>query len=249
MPKKENLLYKRFGRLTVIGPAPSKNKKTYWACQCDCGNICVMRADQLKNGKTKSCGCLNKEQQHTLGKNNIQDITNQKFGKLTAKVRLQTRKNASLGYDWLCECECGKQVIVPITYLKNNNTISCGCAKESTGEKLLEKLFQKENIIYEKQKTFSDLLSKKNRLLKFDFYLPQFNCVIEFDGPQHYTNTNYTTIDLIENDQRKNQWSLSHLKLYRIPYTQLNLIPKWNINNVLSQKFLVSKINHYENKQ
>lgn len=45
MPKKENLLYKKFGRLTVISPAPSKNKKTYWACQCECGNICIIRAD------------------------------------------------------------------------------------------------------------------------------------------------------------------------------------------------------------
>lgn len=246
--KKENLMYQRFNRLLVIAPAPSRNKKTYWQCKCDCGNICIARADQLKNGKTQSCGCLNKEHQQILGKYNIQDITNQKFGKLTAKQRLSSRQNSILGYDWLCQCECGKQVIVPITYLKNNNNISCGCAKESTGEKKLEQLFIKYNIVYEKQKTFSDLRSIKNKLLHFDFYLPAYNCVIEFDGPQHYTKTNYTTIDLLENDKIKNQWSLTHMPLYRIPYNYLSQLEQWNINHILNKQFLVKNIEHYQIK-
>jgi hypothetical protein len=28
----------RFGRLVAISKAPSRNGKTYWLCQCDCGN-------------------------------------------------------------------------------------------------------------------------------------------------------------------------------------------------------------------
>ena len=59
MPKKENLLNQKFNRLTVIEEAPSINKKTFWKCKCDCGNILNVRADALKSGKTKSCGCLN----------------------------------------------------------------------------------------------------------------------------------------------------------------------------------------------
>ena len=34
----KNLLNKRFGKLVVIEPAPSKSGKTYWKCKCDCGN-------------------------------------------------------------------------------------------------------------------------------------------------------------------------------------------------------------------
>ena len=115
LPKKENLLNQVFSRLQVIDSAPSKNGKTYWLCKCACGNTCIARADQLKSGRTKSCGCLNKEQQLSLGKHNIQDITNQKFGHLTAIKRLNSRQNAALGYDWLCQCDCGNSTIVSIT--------------------------------------------------------------------------------------------------------------------------------------
>lgn len=33
-------------------------RKAYWECKCDCGNLCVVAAENLKSGKTRSCGCL-----------------------------------------------------------------------------------------------------------------------------------------------------------------------------------------------
>lgn len=62
----ENLLGETFGRLTVIAPADKKilpcgNKVTMWLCKCACGTIKAIPAQNLKKGKTKSCGCLNSE--------------------------------------------------------------------------------------------------------------------------------------------------------------------------------------------
>ena len=51
----------RFGRLTVIQKAADRNGMYHWLCKCDCGiekEICIYH---LKNGNTKSCGCLHKE--------------------------------------------------------------------------------------------------------------------------------------------------------------------------------------------
>lgn len=45
MPIKQNLIGQKFHRLTVIDSAPSRNKKTYWKCICECGNIIEARAD------------------------------------------------------------------------------------------------------------------------------------------------------------------------------------------------------------
>lgn len=51
-----------FGRLTVVGRAAnSKNGKAMWFCNCTCGNSCIAYAGNLRNGQTKSCGCLHKE--------------------------------------------------------------------------------------------------------------------------------------------------------------------------------------------
>ena len=58
----DDLTGKKYGRLTVIGLQPTETRKTYWICQCDCGNIKVVRSDSLKSGAIKSCGCLKKEQ-------------------------------------------------------------------------------------------------------------------------------------------------------------------------------------------
>ena len=64
----ENLINKKFNFLTVISGPIIKNKKTYWHCKCDCGQEKDIRADLLKNGNTKSCGCYKK---NILIKNNI----------------------------------------------------------------------------------------------------------------------------------------------------------------------------------
>ena len=54
MPKITNYLGHRIGRLVVVEElSPGR-----WRCQCDCGNeICII-GGWLKDGHTKSCGCL-----------------------------------------------------------------------------------------------------------------------------------------------------------------------------------------------
>ena len=51
----------RFGRLIAIKPVGyfSENRKVVvWECLCDCGNMTQVQSSKLKNGHTKSCGCL-----------------------------------------------------------------------------------------------------------------------------------------------------------------------------------------------
>lgn len=57
-----DLTGQRFGRLTVIERSFSKPKgKTWFKCRCDCGNVVNVWSVYLRNGTTKSCGCLNRE--------------------------------------------------------------------------------------------------------------------------------------------------------------------------------------------
>ena len=59
--KKHNLTGQRFGRLLVVSPLPSRNRKTYWLCSCDCGNATSVETSHLVTGHTNSCGCLQRE--------------------------------------------------------------------------------------------------------------------------------------------------------------------------------------------
>lgn len=56
-----NLVGERFGRLTVVERADSKNCHVRWLCKCDCGKECIVHGTSLKSGNTTSCGCYKTE--------------------------------------------------------------------------------------------------------------------------------------------------------------------------------------------
>ena len=64
------------------------------------------------------------------------DISNQQFGRLTAKEIVGKDKR---GYLWRCECECGGEKIVPAAYLLNQHTRSCGCIVKEKKENSIKK--------------------------------------------------------------------------------------------------------------
>jgi hypothetical protein len=53
-----DLVGKRFGKLTVLSFDKIHQKKAYWRVVCDCGNFDSARSDRLTLGRKKSCGCL-----------------------------------------------------------------------------------------------------------------------------------------------------------------------------------------------
>lgn len=57
----------------------------------------------------------------------IQNITDETFGRLTAKEYMYTEKGKSS--TWMCVCVCGKEVPVELSSLRNGNTQSCGCLR------------------------------------------------------------------------------------------------------------------------
>ena len=48
----------RFGKLTAIKPLYNKDHSYYWLCKCDCGKEITVLGHSLRDGNTKSCGCL-----------------------------------------------------------------------------------------------------------------------------------------------------------------------------------------------
>ena len=58
---------RRYGRWTVLelyGIVDNLSwKDRLWLCRCDCGEERVVRGNALRQGRSKSCGCLNKEAQ------------------------------------------------------------------------------------------------------------------------------------------------------------------------------------------
>lgn len=214
-----------------------------WYCECDCGNSCLVASSNLLSGNTQSCGCLKEKSQFKSDINtpNRIDLTNQQFGKLTAIKPTDERTNGQ-SVIWLCKCECGNWHKASAASLKSGNVKSCGCLT-STGECLIQKILQDNGIQFEKQKIFKDFVFPKTKAYpKYDFYLPEYNRLIEFDGIQHFKPVEIfggqEYLELVqEHDKLKNEYALkNNISLIRIPYTVKNEI---TLDLILSDVFLV----------
>lgn len=58
---KIDMVGQKYGRLTVTDLVTSHDKHTRWKAICECGNVKEYKGILLRQGKTKSCGCLQRE--------------------------------------------------------------------------------------------------------------------------------------------------------------------------------------------
>lgn len=236
-----DLTGQKFGLLTVIKRVPNKNGGTArWLCQCDCGNFTEVDGTKLRRNETVSCGCLVSKRISLYNKEyKLQDLTGQKFGKLTV---LERSEDIGLQPAWKCKCECGNITIVTGGNLrKENGTKSCGCI-QSKGEEKIIKIFSQYNINFKTQVTFDDCLSSKNASLRFDFGVYNSNkllYLIEYNGRQHYEKVSFwnekdSFEERIERDKIKKEYCIkNNIPLIIIPYTIFNEL---NINDLLIEK-------------
>ena len=236
---KHDLTGQRFGRLVVLEDTHKRKfGSVVWKCLCDCGNTVEIMATNLVDGTTQSCGCLHSEmarQQMSI------DISNQRFGHLVA-IEPTVIDNV---LHWRCKCDCGNELVyVKAGDLRSGNTQSCGCIK-SRGEARIQSILESLNIFFKKEYTFKDLKGiDGKRCLRFDFYLPDYNCCIEYDGEQHYFSkhcgwNNDENLKIVQDrDKRKNQYCKNRgITLVRIPYWDYDKIDA----NYLIKKFIETK--------
>lgn len=62
----------RSGRLVAVCPTTRKaGHSIMWECLCDCGQRTIVRSDHVRGGRTKSCGCLQREMADSIGQRSL----------------------------------------------------------------------------------------------------------------------------------------------------------------------------------
>ena len=97
---------------------------------------------------------------------------------------------------------------------------------------------QKLQIYFVKEKIFENCRNPKtNKPLRFDFYLPDYNCCIEYDGEQHFKEWGLSNTTLEERqflDNFKNKYCKdNNIKIIRIPY--------WNYDKI-NEQYLLTRL-------
>jgi hypothetical protein len=117
-PKRRPLVAgEKSGRLTAIEPVTAYLRTT-WRYRCECGTIIERRADLVRSGQVKSCGCLRPEifRPYFVG---------EKHGRLTFIEPITLGENPK----WRFACACGATTIAQAANVRSGATASCGCLK------------------------------------------------------------------------------------------------------------------------
>ena len=240
--------------LEIVGRQPCGHKIGKFLCSFCKKNTFEANLYAVADGRSSQC-----KECHTKrlsGKNsvNFKDLTGHRFGKLVVAEYVGSK---FMGYDknkhkltrseWKCKCDCGRYIEKTCNELtKKDGSVSCGqCNLHSFGEYKIKTCLDELKIDYECQKGFSDLVNPKakhnNGKLRFDFYLPKYNCCIEYDGTSHFYHNEYgswNTPESVEDTQYrdglKNQYCESHnIALIRITYKELEQISSSYIKRLL----------------
>lgn len=137
--------------------------------------------------------------------------------------------------------DCGNDFLVTPNKLQQGQQCFCKC--ESHGEFRIRIFLESHNINFERYKKYDGLVGVGKKPLSYDFYLPDFNLLVEFQGKQHeapYDFGSDMTEEEIqerfkcqqEHDRRKRNYALdNNIELLEIWYWDLV-----NIENILSNK-------------
>lgn len=174
------------------------------------GHGCNICAQKLRDKKRK---LTDKE-----FKNKVRELTGDEYTFLepystNAHVELKVKHN-----------KCGTVYSVkPYNFLYNNRR--CPYCNTSSGELYIQSYLDKHKIKYETQKTFP--WCKDKHLLSYDFYIPEFNTLVEYQGAQHYGPIEFFGSDYYSTQKKHDaiKRSFAHkegMKLLEISYRKYN---------------------------
>lgn len=129
MPKLLDLTGHKYGMLSVIRKmVPNYHGRTAWMCECECGEFAIVTAKNMRNGSTKSCGCLHIAHAKTLSKINEKPIGYKRVNKQNGRVEIKTERGFVYEHVYLMELKLGRrlkkgEVSHHIDHNKQNNTI------------------------------------------------------------------------------------------------------------------------------
>ena len=235
---------KRGDKITLLTPEEEyKNEDSLISARCNvCGNEYKQCARNLMFSKYSCKKCASKEASKDIGV--CKPMTKEEFIKKSVLAHpgeeYDYSKVVYVNHDTPVNIYCPKH---KLSFWQKPRVHYAGsrcklCAKDiSKPELIIINWLNSNNIKFEYEHNFDDLRDKA--LLSYDFYLPEQNILIEYNGKQHYSQKafNKTWKDFLT--QKHHDWlkrryaEKNGYKLIIIPYWEFD-----NINNIMEQTII-----------
>ena len=238
LPRRQDLLYSKALKVSedqgyelVSKKEEIINNRTYIRYKCPDHGLKEMRIANYNNYRGCSdCAIKNLNVLFRLDSEEVEKRIENLGGKLHNKEEYINTAEENL----IIDCPyCGDPFTTSLNLFCQHGGQACpNCRNtESIGEKKIRIYLEEHKIVFEQEKWFSNC--RDINPLPFDFYLPNSNKIIEFDGRQHFEQSSlfYHTPfpEQKSHDEIKNKYCKdNNIELLRIPYWEIN-----NINNIL----------------
>lgn len=194
-----------------------------------CGNEWIVKPNDLLQGNhCPQCSTRRKSHEQYVAELAIKNPNIEVIGQYVNANTNIMHHCTVCGYEWMLR---------PSHAL---NGLGCPSCQETSGEQKIRQWLISNDIEYEYQKCFADC--KNQRMLPFDFYLPNYHCCIEYDGAQHFREVNLWggqeyLLQRQYNDQIKNTYCQNNnISLIRIRYDE-------DVNEVLNNTLKLTVLN------
>ena len=205
-----------------------KNGETWVMFSCPKHKDKGVQSASWTHFKTSSLGCSFCAGKHIQTNNFVKEIKEiNKYIEIIGEYRGCEKKI-------LCKClNCGHEWFPIARSLRNGQ----GCPKccQSKGEREIERFLINYKVEFITEATFDEC--RDNKKLRFDFYLPKFKTVVEYDGKQHFAPVKFGGVsdlraeqnfrNTVRYDKIKNDFcQKNNIKIIRISYKEYNNIEK-----------------------
>lgn len=135
-------------------------------------------------------------------------------------------QNSGRKYKFVCET-CGEKWSTTLYHISNGRW--CPQCSSSKGEKRINKWLRLNNIKFIPQKTFDGLIGLGGGNLSYDFYLPDYNLLIEYQGEYHDGSTGHQTEEDIERRRKHDEFKKDYAQINNIGLLE---IWYWDFDNI-----------------
>lgn len=213
-------------------------ENSYIKYRCPEGHIGEMRLNNfVYNKRCPKCAKIIMANKFKFTPNQVIEEVNKTGGQIINPEEYVNINTKNLRFICL---ECGNEFVSSLKHFIQHGGQRCpDCTgSESLGERKVRKYLEDHNIKFEQEKWFDDC--RDINPLPFDFYLPDYNMIIEFDGQQHFCETNFFG-EYYEIRQRHDKMKNAYCQtkgiyLIRIPYTRIN-----KVDEILDEELYLHK--------
>ena len=215
--------------------------KTKILCKCKvCGNEWTPLPYNLLQG----CGCPRCARDKIVVSQLKDQMAFEEDVKRYAKdvIPIDSYKGNHTAIRFKCAKCSGIWRATPANIIRRNNPgggTGCPICRQSHGERAISNILAKLGIEFETQKKFDTLRGKRCSKMPFDFYLPEYNSLIEYQGQYHdgtcQLQTDEEYVDLQMRDKKKKKWADEN---------GFNLIYIWyydDINEIIERTIINNK--------